>query len=105
MRTEMNYKTIVQFEAARDFKEAKLWYKRTKVSGLSQRFTNAVKTAITNLQKHPTAYAVRYKNVRIAHTDKFPYAIHFFIEDNLIVITAIIYAGRNPEITSGRAER
>lgn len=101
----MKYRTIVQFEAAQDFKEAKLWYKRTKVNGLSQRFTNAVKTTITNLQKLPTAYAVRYKNVRIAHTDKFPYAIHFFIEGDLIVITAIIYAGRNPEIASARIER
>lgn len=100
----MKYKTIVQFEAAQDFKEAQLWYKRTEVSELSQRFANAVKTAIINLQKHPAAYAVRYKNVRIAHTDKFPYAIHFFIEDNLIVITAIIYAGRNPDIASGRVE-
>ena len=98
----MKYKTIVQLDAAQDFKEAKLWYKRTKVSGLSQRFTNAVKTTIINLQKYPAAYAVRYKNVRIAHTGKFPYAIHFFIEGNLIVITAIIYAGRNPKITSGR---
>ena len=98
----MKYKTIVQFEAAQDFKEAKLWYKRTKVNGLSQRFTNAVKITIINLQKHPAAYAVRYKNVRIAHTDKFPYAIHFFIEGNLIVITAIIYAGRNPKIAVDR---
>ena len=79
----MKYKTIVQLQAAQDFKEAKLWYKKTKVNGLSQRFSSAVKTTIINLQKHPTAYAVRYKNVRIAHTDKFPYAIHFFIDDDL----------------------
>ena len=73
----MEYKTIIQLEAAKDFKKAKLWYKRTKVAGLPQRFSNAVRTTITNLQKYPTAYAVRYKNVRIAHTEKFPYAIHF----------------------------
>lgn len=100
----MNYKTIVQFEAAQDFEEARLWYKRTEVSGLSQRFTNAVKATITNLQKHPTAYAIRYKNVRIAHAGKFPYAIHFFIEGNLVVIIAIIYAGRNPKTTSDRIQ-
>lgn len=98
----MKYKTIIQLEAAQDFKEAKLWYKKTKVNGLPQRFANAVKSTITNLQKYPTAYAARYKNVRIAHTDKFPYAIHFFIDNDLIVITAIIYSGRDPKLTFDR---
>lgn len=98
----MKYKTIIQLEAAQDFKEAKLWYKRTKVNGLSQRFTDAVKTNITNLQKYPNAYAIRYNNIRIAHTEKFPYAIHFFIDNDLIVIIAIIYSGRNPKITLDR---
>jgi ParE toxin of type II toxin-antitoxin system, parDE len=98
----MKYKTIIQLEAAQDFKEAKLFYKRTKVNGLSLRFTNAVKTTISNLQKHPAAYAIRYKNVRIAHTEKFPYAIHFFIDNDLIVITAIIYNGRDPKMTFNR---
>lgn len=55
----MKYKTIIQLEAAQDFKEAKLWYKRTKVNGLSQRFTNAVKVNIANLQKYPHPYAFR----------------------------------------------
>jgi plasmid stabilization system protein ParE len=98
----MKYKTIIQLEAVQDFNEAKLWYKKTKVQGLSQRFANTVKTTITNLQKHPTLYAIRYKNVRVVHTDKFPYAIHFFIDNDLIVITAIIYAGRDPKITAER---
>ena len=48
------------------------------------------------------AYAIRYNNVRIAHTEKFPYAIHFFIDNDLIVIIAIIYSGRNPKITLDR---
>ena len=98
----MKYKTIIQLEAAQDFKEAKLWYKRTKVNGLSQRFTDAVKTNIINLQKYPNAYAIRYNNIRIAHTEKFPYAIYFFIDNDLIVIIAIIYSGRNPKITLDR---
>ena len=98
----MKYKTVIQRQAAQDFKDARLWYKRTKVEGLAQRFTNAVKTTLTQVQQYPTAYTMRYKNVRIAHTEKFPYAIHFFIEDNLIVIIAIIYSGRDPSMTAGR---
>lgn len=29
----------------------------------------------------PTANAVRYNNVRIAHSKKFPYAIHYYIDE------------------------
>ena len=96
------YKTIIQLEAVQDFEDAKNWYKKTKVNGLSQRFSNAVKKTIANLQKHPIRYAIRYKNIRIAHTDIFPFAIHYFIENDLIVIIAIIYAGRDPQITLDR---
>ena len=100
----MKYKTIIQFEAAQDFKEAKLWYRNTKITWLSERFTNAVKITITNLQKFSAAYAIRYKNIRIPHTGKFPYAIHFFIDEqqSIIVITAIIFAGRNPNLAKDR---
>ncbi len=96
------YKTIIQLAAAQDFDEAKQWYKNTREQGLSQRFANAVKNAIIHLQQHPTIYAIRYKNVRVVHTHKFPYAIHYFIDENLIVITAIIYSGRDPKITLDR---
>jgi hypothetical protein len=48
------------------------------------------------------AFAVRYENTRIAHTEKFPYAIHFFIEDDNVIISAIIFNRRNPQITIER---
>jgi ParE toxin of type II toxin-antitoxin system, parDE len=98
----MKYKTIILLEAAQDYKEAKNWYKKTNVQGLTKRFANTVKTAIIKLQERPTLYAIRYKNVRVVHTDKFPYSIHFFVDGNLIVITAIVYAGRDPKITLDR---
>lgn len=98
----MKYKTIILPEAAQDFKEAKNWYKKTKVQGLNQRFANAIKTAINDLRERPAIYAIRYKNVRIVHTDQFPYAIHYFIDGDLIVITSILYAGRDPKISSER---
>jgi mRNA-degrading endonuclease RelE of RelBE toxin-antitoxin system len=98
----MKYKVVIQLVAVEEFKEARQWYKNTKVQGLSKRFANTVKATISSLQKNPTLYAIRYKNVRIIHTHKFPYAIHYFIDQNLIVITAIIYCGRDPKITINR---
>lgn len=89
--------------AARDeFKEARTWYASQKVKGLSNRFSKAVKIAISQLLKNPGAYTVRYKNVRIVHVEKFPYAIHFFIKDDSVIITAIIYDRRDPYINMKR---
>ena|ERR1700761_8926738 len=96
------YKVVIQLEAVQEFKEARLWYRNTNVKGLSQRFASAVKATITRVQKQPTQFAIRYKNVRVAHTNKFPYAVHFFVDNDIIVITAIIYGGRDPIITSTR---
>lgn len=63
----MKYKIIILHQATLDFKEGKKWYKETLVNGLSQRFSHAVRGTIFNLQNNPTAYAIRYKKVSIAH--------------------------------------
>jgi plasmid stabilization system protein ParE len=78
-------------------KEAKAWYKK-QMPGLEKRFGQAVKQAIFELARQPYSYAVRYKNIRIAHPDKFPYNIHFYIEEETVVIIAILFEGRNPDL-------
>jgi plasmid stabilization system protein ParE len=88
--------------AVEEFREARKWYASRKVKGLSNRFAQAVKEAIQQILKNPGAYAIRYKNVRIAHTTTFPYAIHFLAENETIIITAIIYDRRDPSITIKR---
>ena len=44
----------------------------------------------------PFAYSVRYRNVRIAHTEIFPYNIHFYIDEEKshIVIIGIVHNKR-----------
>ncbi|HEY9342933.1 MAG TPA: hypothetical protein VIQ23_15230 [Hanamia sp.] len=96
--------TVTYFdEVENDVSNAKAWYK-SKKNGLEKRFAKAIKLAIVNLQKTPTAYAIRYKNVRIAYPAVFPYAIHFYIDEqqNIIVITAIVFAGRDPDFAKTR---
>jgi hypothetical protein len=46
-----------------------------------------------DILKMPSAYAVRYRNVRIAHTKIFPYNIHFFIDETRkqVIITGIVH--------------
>ena len=83
-------------EVENDIADAKKWYAE-KQDGLDERFALAVKTAILNIAKTPSAYALRYRNVRIAHTKIFPYNVHFYIDDDnaQVVITGIIHNKRN----------
>ena len=97
------FKNYYILPAAREeFRDARSWYASQKVKGLSNRFAQAVKKAIQQILKNPGAYAVRYKNVRIAHTITFPYAIHFTAENETVIFTAIIYDRRDPSITQKR---
>ena len=88
--------------AVEEFRQARKWYASRQVKGLSNRFAKAVKNTILQILENPGAFAIRYRNVRIAHTVNFPYAIHFFAENDTIIITAIIYDRRDPSITLKR---
>ena len=92
----MHY-NIVYFANARiNVANAKKWYNRQR-KGLGNIFASAIKNAIIRVQSHPESYAVRYKNIRIAHPKNFPYNIHFYIDEvnRTITITNIIHSARN----------
>ena len=88
----MLYKLLYFEEARKDVKEAKDWYKK-KRNGLEKQFAAAIKHAIINISERPFSHAIRYKNVRIAHPNIFPYSIHYYVDEEKqhIVITAIVH--------------
>jgi len=100
----MAYKYYIIPPAREEFRLAREWYQQLKVKGLSNRFSQSVKDTVTRIQSNPYAFAVRYKNVRIAHTEVFPYALHFYLDNDTIIITAVIFQGRNPLIAKSRIE-
>ncbi len=96
----MSYKIVIQNLAKEDFRRANSFYKETLVKGLSKRFAQEIKFTITNkIARYPTAFAIRYRNVRIDHTHKFPFAIHFLVDElnKIIYIIAIIHSRRSSE--------
>jgi len=81
-----------------DIEMAKLYYE-AKLKGLGNRFTNQVKYSINKLSIHPY-FQVRYKNIRCVPIPKFPFLIHFYVneEEKVIEIFALIHTARNPDI-------
>lgn len=86
-----------------DVRDAKAWYKQQQ-EGLEKQFAASIREAIATLSQAPLAYAIRYRDVRICHTKRFPYNIHFMVDDvsNTITIVAIIHGSRKPGLTCDR---
>ena len=94
----MPYTVVYRSDVKVHVKDSKIWYRNQKV-GLEKIFIAALKDGVVRIQNNPEAFAVRYRNVRIAHTYRFPFSIHFYIEkgNQRIVITNIIHDYRDAE--------
>ena len=90
------YQEFYLDEVENDIDEAKRWYYEQQ-TGLDVRFAAAVKETFTSIVTMPSAYAVRYRNVRIAHTKVFPYNVHFYIDEEKaqVVIIGIVHNKRS----------
>jgi plasmid stabilization system protein ParE len=99
----MEYSLFYFDEVEIDIQEARNCYKADDEK-LEKRFTNVIENTILKLLKHPKAYGIRYKNIRIAHPPIFPYSIHFYIDDlqNRIVIIAIVHGRRHTDFAKKR---
>jgi hypothetical protein len=97
------YKLVVLDIAKQDAKNARKWYREQQI-GLDKRFTVDMNDTLRRILRTPSAYAIRYRNNRQANFDIFPYIIHFFIEETTIIVTAILYAGRDPNLAKQRVK-
>ena len=70
------YRVRLLPSAYADLTNARSWYRQHGAS-LPKHFTNQLSLTIDHIKVSPYAYAVRYKNVHIAHLNIFPYAVHF----------------------------
>ena len=98
------YKVVLVDIAKLDVKEIRLNYRLIKKE-LGKRFSADLQNTLFSIERLPTAYAVRYGNVRFANLDIFPYLIEFFInEQNTVIIIAILFNARDPNFLKSRSQ-
>jgi len=93
------YKIKIEPEALADIQTITAWYNEAQTR-LGERFQKTVISHINSLNKNPQICAIRYKEIRCVLIKKFPYMVHFFINDenNTVEILAIISTDRDPNI-------
>lgn len=97
------YNIKIEPEALKDIQEATDWYNK-QLQGLGSRLQKQVIVQINSLKSNPSAYAVRYAEVRCMIIKKFPFMVHFTTDENqkLVEVFAIYHTSRNPKIWEER---
>jgi plasmid stabilization system protein ParE len=90
------YSLVLSDEAYYDILDACLWYESAR-DGLGKDFELCIEAEINSLLRNPLQYQVKYKEIRIAYIERFPYGIHFIIDKKLIRVIAVFHTSRDPE--------
>jgi hypothetical protein len=86
------YKLIYSPESLQEINNIVDYYNQVS-KGLGGRFKKALLAAIATVKKNPFAHSVRYDDVRFAVAKKFPYAAHYTIDpDNLLIKIQAVFA-------------
>ncbi len=93
----MTYKSIILPQAKNEIREAARYYNDQKTD-LGLRFLKEVKSRVASISKQPEIYQIRYRTVRMALLKKFPYSIHYCIDDENkhIVVLALFHQAQDP---------
>ena len=74
---------------------------------LGNRFQETTIKQINKLAKYPNSFAIRYKEIRCIQVKKFPYMVHFSIneEPGFVEVLAVISTHRNPGIWEEKTKK
>lgn len=72
------------------------WYEEKK-RGLGLRFLEAVGAKFLQISQSPQHYQKRHQDIRFVLIKKFPFAIHFMVENNTVFVLAVMHTYRNPD--------
>lgn len=80
-------------ESQVDIEESSEYYIEVS-ENLNERFLIEIESTIVRIQENPTLHQIRYRNIRIAFTQIFPFGIHFILEERKIFIIRILHTQR-----------
>lgn len=92
----MSFTLLVKDEAEEDLQSAYDWYEEQQF-GLGDTFLNQIDQSFNEILNNPKAFQKRYKKVRMNFTQQFPFGVHYKIEQNKIVVLAVLHTNRDPK--------
>lgn len=72
------------------------WYEN-KRKGLGHDFLLQIESGLRFIEREPYLPKEQYKGVRQYLIKRFPYKIFYRVEQQMVVLLAVVYGGRDPE--------
>jgi toxin ParE1/3/4 len=79
-----------------DILDAYEWYESKQV-GLGEEFLLALDKSSYLIQRNPMIFAIKYFDFHICLIDRFPYSIHFKVDEETIFVSGIYHTSRSPK--------
>jgi toxin ParE1/3/4 len=96
-------KYVFHPEALTEYAEAVQYYTERRAE-VAQAFIDAVEDAIYRIRESPTRWRAIDEDIRRCLTRKFPYGILYTIEQDYILILAVMHCSREPGYWKSRRE-
>jgi len=91
----VNFHLLISQEAKLDIFDAFLWYEK-KRNSLGFEFELSLERSFEVIVNNPLAFQEKYDNVRIHFVERFPYGIHYIVEETTIRIFGVFHTSINP---------
>ena len=89
-------RVILRPAAAADVEDAISWYQRQRPA-LGTEFLEAVNAALKVIAQKPRLAPLVQRHTHRSLLRRFPYAIYYCIEGDLVVVVACMHGRRNPQ--------
>ncbi|AFY74019.1 plasmid stabilization system protein [Synechococcus sp. PCC 7502] len=86
-------KYVFHPEALAEYSDAVQYYSQQRTE-IAQRFINVIEDAIFRIKESPERYAAIDEDIRRCMAQKFPYGILYTIEQDYILILAVMHCSR-----------
>jgi plasmid stabilization system protein ParE len=96
------YRLVAEPEVDLDVEAAFDWYQGEQ-AGLGLEFLDQLRATYERIVRRPLQYQDLRSGVRRALVRRFPYAVYFAVEGDVIVVLAVLHASRDPEEWQKRA--
>ncbi|HYO15898.1 MAG TPA: type II toxin-antitoxin system RelE/ParE family toxin [Thermoanaerobaculia bacterium] len=97
----MSGQLVLRLEALLDVKEGAAWYEDQR-PGLGERFTAELDDLLARIARSSLQFPEIEQGVRSGLLRKFPYAVYFLREDDLVIVFSVLHQRRNPDLWKSR---
>lgn len=81
--------------AADEAREARSYYESEK-PGLGDEFVDELRACLARIEAHPLAWPITGAPVRRTVINRFPYLVHYVVEEDDVIVLGVFHARRAP---------